>query len=197
LRHAHPVERSDVWRLLKIYREGGLYTDLDRLHDRSLDFITNRTRMLLPMSGRGDQIGDFAQDLICSAKHNPAIRLALATSLAVRHANGTLPGEEKPSNDRVTASGARSYTYGVSEHIFGVWLGYMPGKVVSDRVIELLGTLHPLVVSQVEQLPLGPSITLSRALDQRPHEISSAEYQQAKRALYSRAGVAHWTERQH
>ena len=91
----------------------------------------------------------------------------------------------------MTASGARSYTYGVGEQIFGVWLGYMPGKIVSDRVIELLGTLHPLVVSQVEQLPLGPSITLGRAVDD---EISAEEYQQAKRALYSRAGVKHWTE---
>jgi hypothetical protein len=193
LRGAHPVERSDVWRLLKVYREGGLYTDLDRLHNRRLDdLIANETRFVLPLSDRGDQIGDFAQDLICSARHNPAIRGALAISLATRHANATLPGDDLPTDDRVTASGARSFTYGVAEHLFGVWLGYMPGKPISDRIVELLGSLHPLLVSRVEHLPFGPSVTLDGQLSAA--EIDAEGYQQAKLSLYSRAGVAHWTD---
>lgn len=49
----------------QVLREGGLYTDLDRLHDVNLDVDVlerNATRMLLPLSDRGENgIGDIAQ----------------------------------------------------------------------------------------------------------------------------------------
>ena len=50
--------------LTQVYHEGGLFTDIDRLHDVRLDALIepNSTKMLLPLSDRGEQgISDFAQ----------------------------------------------------------------------------------------------------------------------------------------
>jgi len=43
------VEKTDLWRLLKVYHEGGCYCDIDRVHDSSLDAgLLSDTRVLFP-----------------------------------------------------------------------------------------------------------------------------------------------------
>ena len=42
IENKHIVEKSDLWRLFKIYTEGGLYMDIDRLYNIKLsDIITS------------------------------------------------------------------------------------------------------------------------------------------------------------
>lgn len=61
------VARSDVWRLLKIYKEGGLYMDIDRFYNIPLHKIINpKTKMLLPIHMEIF----FSQDVMCSYKGN-------------------------------------------------------------------------------------------------------------------------------
>lgn len=46
---AHIVERSDIARLILMYREGGFYIDADRLINKRLDdVIQSNTRLCLP-----------------------------------------------------------------------------------------------------------------------------------------------------
>ena len=45
----HPVEKSDLWRLLKLYHEGGIYSDVDRLHNMRVQSVSDEhTKLLLP-----------------------------------------------------------------------------------------------------------------------------------------------------
>ena len=56
----HPVEKTDLWRLLKMCHEGGLYMDIDRLSNQPIsEYINsntdegsengNATKMILPL----------------------------------------------------------------------------------------------------------------------------------------------------
>ena len=107
------VEKTDLWRLLKMYYEGGVYTDLDRLHNQRFDTIldANRTKMMLPrfvsygneawlanaggveaitsshsvrMALRKQPIIDFTQDFMCSSPGNPAFAQVIRLALARR-----------------------------------------------------------------------------------------------------------------
>lgn len=80
------VEKTDLWRLFKIYQEGGVYTDIDRRCNKPLsDVLTDETRMLLPIhhptSGYGK---NFAQDFMCSAPGNPIFRRAINLNISRR-----------------------------------------------------------------------------------------------------------------
>lgn len=61
------VARSDVWRLLKVYKEGGLYMDIDRFYNIPLhNIIKTKTKMLLPIHMKVF----FSQDVMCSYRGN-------------------------------------------------------------------------------------------------------------------------------
>ena len=54
------TEKTDLWRLIKTYKEGGLYIDIDRYIDIPLSQIMNqKTSIVLPTF----QDIDFSQDL--------------------------------------------------------------------------------------------------------------------------------------
>ena len=68
IRDFHIVAKTDVWRLLKIYREGGVYVDLDRLCNISFNnIIEDHVKCILPTCGDHD----FSHDLMISAPENP------------------------------------------------------------------------------------------------------------------------------
>ena len=78
----HIVEKTDIWRILKIWREGGLYGDIDRLANQDLNKkITNKTKLVLPISFNSmsgtNQGFDFSQDFFGSAPQNPLFARAL------------------------------------------------------------------------------------------------------------------------
>ena len=79
-RHVHPVEESDLWRLVKLYHESGIYSDIDRLHNqRMAEVITGQTKILLPAfhPSWAPQKFDFTQDFLGASPYNPAIGHAL------------------------------------------------------------------------------------------------------------------------
>ena len=72
------TEKTDLWRLLKIYREGGLYVDIDRYIDTPLsEIIQSRTSCVIPTF----QDIDFSQDFVLSCAHNPMIGRAISNNL--------------------------------------------------------------------------------------------------------------------
>ena len=75
------TEKTDLWRLLKTYQEGGLYIDIDRYIDTPLSQIINKkTSMVLPTF----QDIDFSQDFILTCPRNPVIGRAIANNLNYR-----------------------------------------------------------------------------------------------------------------
>jgi len=75
------TEKTDLWRLIKTYQEGGLYIDIDRYIDTPLSEIINKkTAMFLPTF----QDIDFSQDFILTCPKNPIIGKAIANNLNYR-----------------------------------------------------------------------------------------------------------------
>ena len=72
------TEKTDLWRLLKIYKEGGLYVDIDRYIDTPLsDIIKANTSCVIPTF----QDIDFSQDFVLSCANNPMIERAISNNL--------------------------------------------------------------------------------------------------------------------
>lgn len=102
----HVVEKVDLWRLLKIYREGGVYSDVDRLCDQSFDeLLRDGVNCVLPIF----RDVDFAQDIMISAPGNPIYKRAIYLNLARRKA-----GERD-----LYYLGPSTYMHAVSEALLG------------------------------------------------------------------------------
>ena len=70
----HFVSKIDLWRLFKMYREGGLYMDIDKMVNVPLvDIIQDGVTWVLPTTKEYD----FSCDVLLSAPRNPAFKNAI------------------------------------------------------------------------------------------------------------------------
>ena len=75
------VEKVDLWRLFKIYNEGGIYVDIDRFCNIPFDeIIKKETKCILPTHGDID----FSQDLMISTRNNLLYKKAIEDNLKAR-----------------------------------------------------------------------------------------------------------------
>ena len=120
------VEKIDLWRLLKIYHEGGIYVDIDRYCNIPFDAIIKReTKCILPTHGDID----FSQDLIISCRKNPIYKKAIEYNLKARFL----------INPRgVFHLGPPIYMRAVTECVFGRQIKRKPGSSVMDNLRFLL-----------------------------------------------------------
>ena len=107
------MEKVDLWRLLKIYLEGGIYLDFDRYCNKSFDdIIDSETKCVLPTC----RDHDFSQDIMISCKHNPLFRVAIDNNIIARGRGAS-----------IVAIGPGSYMHSVTEVVFGNRTGSSPG----------------------------------------------------------------------
>lgn len=120
------VEKIDLWRLLKIYHEGGVYVDIDRYCNISFNSIIKKeTKCILPTHGDVD----FSQDLMISCKKNPLFKKAIEYNLKARLL----------LNPRgVFHLGPPIYMLAVSETVFGKRTKRRPGSRVMQDFRMLL-----------------------------------------------------------
>ena len=120
------VEKIDLWRLLKIYFEGGIYVDLDRYCNISFaEIIQKDTKCILPTHGDTD----FSQDLMISCKGNPIFKKAIEYNLAARYL----------LNPRgVFHLGPPIYMRAVTESVFGKRTKRKPGSPIMEEFRTLL-----------------------------------------------------------
>ena len=125
------VEKIDLWRLIKIYDEGGIYVDIDRYCNISFnDIIKKETKCILPTHGDID----FSQDLMISCKGNPIFKKAIEHNLAARFL----------INPRgVFHLGPPIYMRAVTECVFGSRTKRKPGsRVMNDFRNSLQNSAH-------------------------------------------------------
>jgi GR25 family glycosyltransferase involved in LPS biosynthesis len=81
------TEKTDLWRLIKTYKEGGLYIDIDRYIDTPLsEVINSKTSLVLPTY----LDGDFSQDFILSCAKSPILGKAISNNLHYRRQGKSL-----------------------------------------------------------------------------------------------------------
>lgn len=75
------VEKVDLWRLLKMYNEGGIYVDIDRLCNIPLrEVIKKNTKCIIPIY----RYHDFSQDIMISCPRNIFHKTAIELNLKRR-----------------------------------------------------------------------------------------------------------------
>lgn len=101
------VEISDLWRLLKLYHEGGVYMDIDRLCDQPLSNIITSPAVKYVLPTYRDT--DFSQDIMISCSRNPIIARAIELNLQRRR-----EGEVD-----IMTLGPHSYFHAITEVLTG------------------------------------------------------------------------------
>lgn len=160
------IEKIDVWRLVKLYNEGGLYVDIDRLCNRSLDdIITKDARMVLPTCADHD----FSHDFMCSAPLNPIFYETIKLNLE-RRAHGE----------------TNIYFLGPQTYLHGVMIA-MTGRIDETLTISQMRDTLTNADFCVTMREIPPYNTI--LFDGDP----AFDHEKEKRLFYSESGIKHWT----
>lgn len=174
LKDKHIVEKSDVWRLIKLYNEGGLYVDIDRLCNVSLnDIIPAHIKMVIPTSADFD----FSHDFMCSAPSNPIFLETLKLNLERRFKGST----------SIYFLGPQTYFHGVTKSLTGKIIDVNPGK-------EEFNSLRELIDRSGFMMTYKETSVYDTILYRREGEQINFDHEIEKRRFYAEQGLKHWTQ---
>ena len=171
IQDTHIVAKSDIWRLYKIYLEGGMYMDIDRLCNKSLSsFITDDVRWVLPTC----RDYDFSHDLMISEPGNPVYFEAIKLYFQRRREGHT----------NIYFLGSQTYMHAITTTVLGKLINTDPGIEVFDWMRgELSKTSY---IKMFREDPPYNTLLFEGSSDVFDHEAM-------KRTLYNNTGIKHWT----
>ena len=171
IKDAHIVAKSDLWRLFKIYLEGGMYMDIDRLCNKSLSsFITDDIRWVLPTC----RDFDFSHDVMISAPHNPVYLETIKLYLQRR----------QEGNTNVYFLGSQTYMHAITHTLFGKVINTDPGIEVFKSMRQEIEKIPFIKIFRED--PPNETILFDGSKETFDHEV-------LKRSLYNDTGIKHWT----
>ncbi len=173
IKRRHIVKKVDLWRLLKMYHEGGFYTDIDRYYNVPLSSLHGpRTNCLLPMH----YDIDFAQDVMLSAPNNPIHGIAIDLNLARRRQGCT---DKWPL-------GPITYFHAVTTVLCGRAIDRYPSPdVVQDLRDKIHGSEY---IETYREDP--PHNTMTFHYDETTWQSGTGD---SLDEFYDNEGVTHWT----
>lgn len=174
LENRHIVEKCDIWRLIKLYNEGGLYCDIDRLCNTSInDVVKPNDMMVLPEYN----CSDFSQDFMCSAPNNPIFLETIKLNLE-RRAMG---------HKNIYFLGPQTYFHGVTKALTGNIIDVNPGAEVFQSLRNLI-LQSDFITTYIEKPPHDTIIY-------RPENGKvNFDHETEKRKFYSEMNIRHWTD---
>ena len=178
LRDRHIVEKIDLWRLLKIYNEGGIYCDVDRLCNIPFDdFITEDDICILPTHY---QI-DFSQDIMISASGQDIHKLAIDLNLS-RRQEGCVD---------VLTLGPVTYFHAITYHIFGKQLSRFLDPMVWQLLIKTVNLKDGYIT--YEERPVENIREHSTIIYQYDNKYNYGNGL-SKDDFYKESKIDHWTK---
>jgi hypothetical protein len=174
LEGTHIVERLDVWRLIKLYNEGGMYIDVDRLYNVPMDELLDPSVSCVLATGEDF---DFSHDMMITAPHNPIYSTALELTL----------GRRRSGIRGTYALGPQTYMHAVTMVLTGKMIDSNPGD---EKFNELRNTIQniPFLSTFREEVPYNTFVFRpERGQEQFDHEAE-------KRKFYGSYGLKHWTQ---
>lgn len=172
IKDRHIVEKLDVWRLIKMYYEGGIYTDIDRLFDTPInEVLPKHAKCVLPTC----LDFDFSHDIMISEPQNPIYAMAFSMNMK-RRAEG--------SRD-IYHLGAQTYMNAITKCLVGEELNSDPGVEVMDslrQVISESGFMHTFR----EHPPVYHIFYRNENLSYYLHE-------KMKQDFYAKHNTKHWS----
>ena len=171
IQNTHIVAKSDIWRLFKIYLEGGMYTDIDRLCNKSLSsFITDDINWVLPTCREYD----FSHDIMISAPGNPVFLETIELYLRRR----------RTGHKNIYFLGSQTYMHAITSMVVGRAINTNPGPEVFKMLIEELNKA-PFIKTFLEDPPYNTILF--------EDTNSSFDHEAMKRSFYIDNDIKHWT----
>lgn len=166
----HFVSKIDLWRQFKMYEEGGLYMDLDKMVNVPLsDIVTEGVEWVLPTTKEYD----FSCDVMLSAPNNPAFKNCYNMYL-----------------DRLRRGLTNQYFLGPQTYMHAVSFTLCGQMVNTDPGVEAFEMLR----AKMSEIPF------IRTYRETPHDDMllyrgdrGDELEWIKRDFYAKEGIRHWT----
>ena len=166
------VPQTDIWRLIKLFKVGGVYIDIDRLCNKPLnDLLTDGVKWVLPTC----EDNDFSHDFMMTSSGNPAFENVINLYFDRRTAG----------HDNVFFLGAQTYMHGITHSLMGEMINTDPGKEKFDWLRDKIKD-SGFISTYRESLPDNTVIYKGG--------ISAQEWENMKRSFYASSGVKHWTK---
>jgi mannosyltransferase OCH1-like enzyme len=173
VRTKHLVSKLDIWRTIKIFNEGGVYTDIDRFCNISLSELASEgIKWVLPTY----RDVDFSCDFIMSAPQNPALAQAAELYLQRRRAG----------HDNQYFLGPQTYMHAITTILCGQMIDSNPGHQVFKQIRETINQAS-FISTYREDPPLNTIIYRPDSTD------PELDLETMKREFYASEGVKHWT----
>lgn len=173
MKEVHFVSKIDLWRQFKMYKEGGLYMDLDRLYNIPMcDIIDQNTLWILPTTKEYDVSCDF----MCSAPGNPVFKRAYEMYLD-RRKNGW-----NKDTDQYFL-GPQTYMHAVTLELCGEIINTDPGKEKFEIIRKKIAELP--FAKTYREIPYNDMIVYQGKMGD--------DLEWIKRDFYAKEGVKHWT----
>jgi hypothetical protein len=167
----HIVQKTDLWRLIKLYEEGGLYIDVDRFVDTPLnDLVDENTKWVLPTY----RDYDFSHDFMMTAPHNPAYRLAAQMYIE----------RMRQGHTSVYFLGPQTYMHAVTQTLTGEMLNTDLGIAAFDRLRDIMKSCG-FIKTFREEPPYNTIVYRGNDL--------GLDWEQEKRKFYAESGLRHWS----
>lgn len=164
----HVVQKSDLWRLIKLYEEGGVYTDIDRFCDQPFP-SEPEIRWYLPTCREYD----FSHDFMMTAPGNPVFDIAIKLYM-MRLMEG---------HQSVYFLGPQTYMHAVTLGVTGEMINTNPEPGTFDQIEARANQIGGIRIIREDPPYKTIIFTGDNGLD----------WEQEKRALYKSCGMKHWT----
>lgn len=167
----HIVQKTDLWRLIKLFEEGGVYMDIDRFVDTPLDdLIDENTKWVLPTC----RDYDFSHDFMMTAPGNPAYYTTAMLYLQ----------RLEEGHTSVYFLGPQTYMHGITLTVMGEMIDTNPGLEVFEKIRK---TMEPtgFVKMYREDPPYNTIVFRGQHL--------GLDWEQEKRNFYAESGLRHWS----
>jgi len=167
----HIVPKTDIWRLYKLFYEGGIYVDLDRLADVNLDnIIPDNVKQVLPTYRNYD----FSHDIMISEPGNILFANTIDMYLFRR----------KQGFENVYFLGPQTYMHSVTYTFLKNVVDTNPGESIFESIVNYLKTISGLLIYK-ENPPYDTFIYRGKE--------NIEDHETMKRRFYKENGLKHWT----
>lgn len=179
IKNKYIVEKIDLWRLLIIYNEGGIFTDIDRYVNIPFSEIFNDDISLV-LATFVDT--DFSQDIIISVAKNPILKTAIELNLKRR----------REGCKDIYFLGPKTYMHAVVYNFCGVSISTrtLPKKYL-QKIRDYINTSKNIVTYREQ--PPGLTIFFDSSKEDIVHKDFKHIYNKEKGELYNYYKVDKWS----
>ena len=167
----HIVQKTDLWRLIKLYTEGGVYVDIDRFVNTPLDELVDEgTKWVVPTC----RDYDFSHDFMMTAPQNPVYSTAAQLYLQ----------RLQEGHNSIYFLGPQTYMHAITLVLTGEIINTNPNIEAFDKIREAMDAAG-FIKTYREDPPYDTIIYRNGTL--------GLDWEQEKRKFYAESGLKHWS----